>query len=186
MLYRDFYSREAVEVARDLLGCYLVRKTGDGELVGKIVETEAYCGEDDSACHAYVGKTERNETMYGEPGRTYVYLIYGIHELLNFVVAEKGVPEAVLIRAVEPVEGIEEMEENRGRENDLTNGPGKLTEAFNISLEDNGLDVTKRDSSIIVRERDCVGETVCSERIGVDEDSDLRFFIRGNKFVSTY
>lgn len=184
MLKRDFFSRNVVEVSKDLLGCFLVREIDDDRLVGKIVEVEAYCGEDDPACHAYVGKTDRNEVMYGEPGHAYVYLIYGIHRLLNFVVAEEGVPEAVLVRAIEPIEGIEEMIKNRRQEDDLTNGPGKLTEAFGISLEHNGLDVASEESSIYVERGEEVGDVGCSHRIGVNDDSELRFFVKDNGFVS--
>ncbi|PTD93913.1 DNA-3-methyladenine glycosylase [archaeon SCG-AAA382B04] len=184
MLKKDFFARNVVEVSKDLLGCFLVKEIDDKKLVGKIVETEAYCGEDDPACHAYGGKTDRNEVMYGEPGRAYVYLIYGVHELLNFVCARKGVPEAVLIRAIEPLQGKHVMAKNRGKKQDLTNGPGKLTEALGISREQNGLNITKKESSIYITEGDKIKEINCSPRIGVEDRSKLRYHIKRNDFVS--
>ncbi len=130
-LPRTFYARPAIEVAPALLGCLLHYRDGTIERVGRIVEVEAYCGESDRACHAYVGKTKRNETMFGPAGHAYVYLCYGIHHLFNIVCATKGVPEAVLVRAVEPVKNIEAG----------TNGPGKFTAAMGITTKDNGEDL---------------------------------------------
>ena len=134
-LGREFYARSVHDVARDLVGC-VVRH---GETAGRIVETESYHMEE-PACHAYAGVTARTRTLFGEPGRAYVYFSYGIHSLLNAVAEEEGVGAAVLIRALEPVAGIEVMRERRGvaRDEDLCNGPGKLTQALAIGLSLNG------------------------------------------------
>ncbi len=188
MLGKDFFRRNVVEVSKDLLGCFLVREKNQNMVVGKIVETEAYCGEDDPACHAFGGKTDRNKIMYGEPGHAYVYLIYGVHELLNFVTGKKGIPEAVLVRAIEPIDGVEQMKKNREVDDlkELTNGPGKLTEALSVSLKHNGLKITDKNNELYLKK----GEEISSEeisrskRIGVDDDSLLRFFITKNDFVS--
>jgi DNA-3-methyladenine glycosylase len=133
-----FYSRPVLEVARDLIGC-VVRH---GDTAGVIVETEAY-HETEPACHAFVGVTARNEVLFGPPGCAYVYFSYGIHALLNAVCEPEGVGAAVLIRALEPIEGIETMRERRGLERieDLCSGPGKLTQALGIGLDLNGSDL---------------------------------------------
>ena len=135
---REFFDRSVHEVARELIGCRLAV----GETAGVIVETEAYEASD-PACHAYIGRTARNEVLFGPPGHAYVYLSYGIHSLLNFVTEPEGTASAVLIRALEPTEGIELMRERRGR-NDLEglcSGPGKLTEALGVDLSLNGADL---------------------------------------------
>ena len=127
ILPRTFYAGDTLPVARALLGKKLVRKFRGKELSGIIVETEAYCGEADSACHAHRGKTPRNAVIYGQPGHAYVYFTYGMHYLLNIVTETEGNPGAVLIRAVLPLDGIQEMEARRKRHGDqLTNGPAKL------------------------------------------------------------
>ena len=135
---REFFNRSVHEVARELIGYRLAV----GETAGVIVETEAYEASD-PACHAYIGRTARNEVLFGPPGHAYVYLSYGIHSLLNFVTEPEGTASAVLIRALEPTEGIELMRERRGR-NDLEglcSGPGKLTEALGVDLSLNGADL---------------------------------------------
>lgn len=143
MLNRNFYARDTLQVARALLGKKLVRRIGSAELSGMIVETEAYCGESDSACHAHRGKTPRNAVMFGQPGHAYVYFTYGLHYLLNLVAEEEGNPCAVLIRAVLPLAGIEEMEVRRKKKGaELTNGPAKLCQAFGIDKSLNGCDLT--------------------------------------------
>lgn len=143
ILTRKFYAQDTVKVARTLLGKKLVRRTGGVELSGMIVETEAYCGCDDSACHAYHGKTPRNAVMFGHPGHAYVYFTYGLHYLLNLVTEKEGNPCAVLIRAVLPLTGIEEMEARRKRRGaQMTNGPAKLCQAFGIDKSLNGWDLT--------------------------------------------
>ncbi len=142
ILDRKFYKRDTVEVARSLLGKKLVRQINSSELSGMIAETEAYCGQADSACHAHRGKTKRNAVMFGEPGHAYVYFTYGMHYMLNLVTEEVEHPCAVLIRAVVPISGVEEMEGRRKRKGvDLTNGPAKLCQAFSINKDLNGWDL---------------------------------------------
>lgn len=152
-LGRDFYDRDTVIVARDLLGKYLVRVTGGVPLCGRITETEAYVGRMDKACHAYGYKrTKRTETLFAPPGTAYVYLIYGMYHCLNFVTEPEGEPAAVLLRGVTPVEGAEQMARNRFGHGcgDMTtyqkkhflNGPGKVCRAFDLTRAQNGLDLT--------------------------------------------
>jgi len=188
-LGRRFYSRDTIEVARNLLGKYLVRQIDRKRLVGKIVEVEAYRGVDDPASHAYRGETARNKLMFGEAGHAYIYLIYGKHHCLNVTTERVGVPGAVLIRALEPVAGIEFMKKNR-KSNDLvnlTNGPGRLTEAMGITKELNGWDLTKGETLFISeptrKESFCIR---AATRIGVKKgvDKPWRFYIEANKFVS--
>ncbi|MCJ7479294.1 MAG: DNA-3-methyladenine glycosylase [Candidatus Nanohaloarchaeota archaeon QJJ-7] len=181
---RAFFSRGPETVARELLGHRLVYETGE-RLSGRVVETEAYHGPDDPASHASGGKTERNSPMFEKPGTAYIYVSYGIHRMLNVVTGEAGEPSAVLIRAVEPLEGIERMKENRGVERqELCNGPGKLTEAFRISEEHNRTDLTGGD--LRIGEGEEVEDVVEDTRIGVSggEDMELRFYVKGNRFVS--
>jgi DNA-3-methyladenine glycosylase len=147
-LPRSFYSRPTVKVARDLLGQTLVHlQKVNGRtrrIAGVITETEAYCGEEDLACHARHGRTKRTAVMYGPPGRAYIYFTYGNHWMLNIVTQAQDEPHAVLIRAVQPSAGLELIARRRsGRaENEWTNGPGKLTQAFGIDSRHNGLDLT--------------------------------------------
>jgi DNA-3-methyladenine glycosylase len=143
ILTGKFYIRDTVKVARALLGKKLVRHLNGVELSGMIVETEAYCGQEDSACHAHRGQTPRNTVMFGRPGHAYVYFTYGMHYLLNLVTEKEGNPCAVLIRAVFPLGGIEEMEARRKKKGaQLTNGPAKLCQAFAIDKFLNGRDLT--------------------------------------------
>jgi DNA-3-methyladenine glycosylase len=194
-LLREFYLDPTIEVARALLGKLLVRETPQGRTSGRIVETEAYL-EGDPACHAVLREggrwvtkmTARNRQMFGPPGHAYVYLIYGNHHCLNVVTREEGVAEAVLIRAVEPVEGIELMRRRRGTTDDLNlaSGPGKLTRAFAIDMADNGADLTCSALSI-ERGREVPPEQVeARPRVGVNEGADQpwRFLIRGSRWVS--
>jgi DNA-3-methyladenine glycosylase len=164
----DFYARSVHDVARDLIGC-VVRH---GETAGRIVETESYHMEE-PACHAYVGLTPRTQTLFGPPGRAYVYFSYGIHSLLNAVCEDEGVGAAVLIRALEPVEGIDLMRARRGleRAQELCSGPGKLTQALGIGLADNGSSLL--DGPIEVLPRDSEPEIVVGERVGITKASDL-------------
>lgn len=143
-LPRSFFARHTLEVARDLLGTRLVRITEDGDRVaGVIIETEAYRGEEDQGCHARAGMTERTEVMYGPPGVAYVYFVYGMHWLLNFVTEREGFPGAVLIRALQPVEGWDRIAQRRGDqpESQWTNGPAKLCQALGVDGSFNGVDV---------------------------------------------
>ena len=135
---REFYARSSLEVARDLLGCILVHDHAVGGCCsGRIVETEAYTGLDDPASHAAkrIGRTDRNDPLFGPPGTAYVHLNYGIHWCLNAVAGAEGIPEGVLIRALEPLEGLEAMRVRRGGRPELTNGPGRLTQALAIGPE---------------------------------------------------
>jgi DNA-3-methyladenine glycosylase len=150
-LPRGFYDRPTLEVARDLLGKVLMRRTADGLTAGAIVETEAYIGESDPACHAAAGPTRRNAPLYGEPGRAYVYVAYGVHYMVNAVTERRGDPAAVLIRALEAIEGIDVMRTRRGSrrggseipDHELCRGPGNLTRAMGIALGENLADLTQ-------------------------------------------
>lgn len=143
ILDRKFYHRDTLRVARELLGRKLVRWFSGIELSGMILETEAYCGRADSACHAHRGKTQRNAVMFGSPGHAYVYFTYGMHYMLNLVTESEGNPCAVLIRAIMPLNGIEEMEIRRKKKGaQLTDGPAKLCQALLIDKSLNGWDLT--------------------------------------------
>jgi len=146
-LPRSFYDRPTLIVARELLGSILCRRVGALTLRARIVETEAYVGEEDLACHARAGRTKRTDPLYGPPGMAYVYLTYGMHHLLNAVTEAEGKPAAVLIRAVEPLEGIDWMEEARGvrAAHLLGSGPGKLAQAFGLDLDWNRSDLCGKD-----------------------------------------
>lgn len=180
-LAHGFYDRAVVEVARDLLGC-VVRH---GDTAGVIVETEAY-HMSEPACHAYVGLTARTSTLFGPPGRAYVYRSYGIHALLNAVCEPPEVGAAVLIRALEPLEGLDHMRARRGV-GDLCSGPGKLTQALGITLEDNGSDLA---AGPVVIEAPPPGwsevDVVAGTRIGITKAVELpwRFSVAGNRHVS--
>jgi DNA-3-methyladenine glycosylase len=186
-LKREFYNRSTLKVAKELLGKYLMVQK-DGHLVsGKIVETEAYIGFKDPASHAYRGMTPRNQVMFGHPGYAYVYLTYGMHHCLNLVTEKKGYPAAVLIRALEPDEGIQIMKRRRGRQKpkDLTSGPGKLCQALDIDRRLNGADLCAQ--IICVEERgEVVRRIATSSRIGVEEQKakKWRFYVKDNEFVS--
>jgi DNA-3-methyladenine glycosylase len=183
-LQKSFYDRGVVEVARDLIGC-VVRH---GECAGVIVEDEAY-HDSEPASHAFVGLTPRTTTLFGPPGRAYVYRSYGIHALLNAVCQHEGIGAAVLIRALEPIEGIELMRRRRGIERleSLCSGPGKLTQALGIELRDNGADLTRGPIVILPRPpawREV--EVVVDRRIGITKAPELpwRFSAAGSRFVS--
>jgi DNA-3-methyladenine glycosylase len=199
VLGRDFYDRPTLIVAQELLGKVLVHRTSAGVAAGMIVEAEAYIGEDDPACHAAPGPTRRNAPLYGPPGLAYVYLNYGIHYLVNAVTEAEGHPAAVLIRALEPVDGVRLMLKRRAPERrhidavDLCRGPGNLTRALGITLADNLLDLTLRPGSgqassrLYVEDRGMkVGEIASGARIGitVGVDRPWRFWVAGNRSVS--
>lgn len=185
-LNRNFYLRPTLDVARELLGKVFVYR--DKQLLsGRIVEVEAYIGQDDPACHARFGKTSRNAVMFGQGGFTYVYFIYGMYDMLNFVCEREGFPAACLVRALEPLEGIELMKKRRGTDDivRLTSGPGKLTRAFGLTVAQSGLDLVS--DGIYVADDGFVPDKIGqSPRIGIKTGLDLkwRFFIEGNKFVS--
>jgi DNA-3-methyladenine glycosylase len=178
-----FFDRSVQAVARDLVGCRLFY-AGCG---GTIVETESY-ERDDPACHAYVGLTKRTEVLFGPPGRAYVYLSYGIHSLLNAVAEPEGEAAAVLIRALEPSAGLEQMRARRGERpaTDLCSGPGKLTEALGIGLDANGTDLTADPFLLLPREPEWGGEIVAGPRIGITKavERPWRFCLAGSRHVS--
>jgi DNA-3-methyladenine glycosylase len=180
----DFYDRPVVDVARDLVGCVLAH----GGVSGVIVETEAY-HDSEPACHAHVGLTPRTETLFGPPGRAYVYRSYGIHALFNAVCEPEGIGAAVLIRALEPLEGIELMRARRGPVSDaeLCNGPGKLTQALGIELDHNRGDLAAGPVTLAARPpgwRDVV--LAAGPRIGITKATELpwRFCAAGSRHVS--
>ena len=180
----EYYARGVVDVARDLLGCTVVH----GECAGVVVETEAY-HDSEAACHAHVGLTPRTHILFGPPGRAYVYRSYGIHALLNAVCEPEGVGAAVLIRALEPVRGLDLMRDRRGldRVEDLCSGPGKLSQALGIDLELNGSSLVDGPIRIEPRPADHVAvEPFAGPRIGITKAVDLpwRFVAGGSRSVS--
>lgn len=188
-LPREFYDRATELVARDLLGAVLECETPDGLAAGRIVETEAYLGEHDLACHAAVGRTSRTAPLYGPPGIAYVYLIYGMYWCFNAVTRAEHEPSAVLVRALEPIEGIELMRRRRStarRDVDLTNGPGKLCLALGIDARHNWgrLDTPP----LLVRAGEAVPDAnvTVTPRIGITQSADwpLRWFVTDSPFVS--
>ena len=189
-LPRSFHEQSTIVVAKQLLGKYLVRKHPEGITIGRIVETEAYVGPQDLACHASKGRTTRTEVMFGPAGHAYVYFIYGFYNMLNLVTEAKDYPAAVLIRAVEPMDGINLMKERR-RSNalrQLASGPGKLCQAFGSDRSLNGADLC--GSVLFVEDRgEPAPKFVATPRIGVDyagkwKAKPFRFLIRGSEFVS--
>lgn len=177
ILKRDFYDRPTLDVARDLLGKVLIHRTLDGTTAGAIVEVEAYIGEDDPACHAAPGPTTRNAPLYGPPGVAYVYLNYGLHYMVNAVTEAKGSPAAVLIRALEPLDGLSLMHRRRrstnwrqGKpdvpEHQLCRGPGNLTCALGITLTENTRPLTR--TPLTIEDRGIVvGDVAWSPRVGI-------------------
>lgn len=186
ILPRSFYAGDTVDVARKLLGKILVHETPDGVAAGKIVETEAYL-QGDPACHASRGMTSRNRVMFGEPGHAYVYFIYGMYYCFNAVTAPAGVGEAVLIRALEPLQGIQLMRARRGRERlkDLCSGPARLVQSLGITREHNGVDLTCSQLYVCKGEAS-PGKFVTTTRIGIKEGAQmpLRFYLEGSPFIS--
>jgi len=190
-LRRSFYARPTLVVAEELLGKVLVHRTRAGVAAGMIVETEAYIGEDDPACHAAPGPTARNAPLYGPPGIAYVYLNYGMHYLVNAVTEAKGSPAAVLIRALEPIDGIALMTKRRAagtrplKQADLCRGPGNLTQALGITIKENRLDLTAGPLSIEDRGL-TPGRVSWGPRIGIRKAADRpwRCWIAGHASVS--
>ncbi len=186
-LSKDFYQSPTVQVARSMLGKILVHETAKGACAGHVVEVEAYLFENDPACHAARGKTARNAAMFGPPGTAYVYLIYGIYYCFNVVTAGEGVGEAVLVRALEPLSGIELMGRRRGNPNPrlLTSGPGRLCQAMAIGREQNSADLCT-GNLYLADDGQSSGEMVSKTRIGISvaESLPLRFYLAGNPYVS--
>jgi DNA-3-methyladenine glycosylase len=185
ILLRSFYARPAIEVARGLLGQILVH----GRTAGIIVETEAYLGGDDLASHSARGITNRTRVIFGPPGHAYVYFIYGMYECLNIVAEQVGQPGCVLIRALEPLAGLDLMQRRRPAAHkpvQLANGPGKLTLAMAITRRQNGVDVTRGPLVVRAPRAPSAFEIAVTPRIGITQCADLplRFLIAGNPFVS--
>jgi DNA-3-methyladenine glycosylase len=183
-MQREFYDRSVLEVAPDLIGCVVTH----GDCSGMIVEAEAY-HDSEPACHAFGGLTARTETLFGPPGRAYVYRSYGVHAMLNAVSEPAGVGAAVLIRALEPLTGLEQMRSRRGlsRERDLCSGPGKLTQAMGIWLDENGTDLSNGPIMISPRPAACRDPQITtSRRVGITKAAELpwRFCLHGSRFLS--
>jgi DNA-3-methyladenine glycosylase len=171
-LPRKFYNRPTLVVARELLGARLVHISNGKKLVGLITETEAYIGEDDLACHAKAGRTIRTDPMYGPPGHAYIYFTYGNHWMLNAVTEQEGFPAAVLIRAIQPMEGVDVMMERRlGRD---TFGPGKLTQALGITKSQNYVDLTEAASSLRIEAGVQVADKIVTigPRVGLNKTTE--------------
>jgi len=190
----DFYQNDAVTTAKDLLGKIIVREINGQKIMTKIVDTEAYMGAEDKASHAYNNKkTKRTKTMFGKGGLAYIYLIYGMYHCFNVVTAVKDDPHAILIRAVEPVEGLELIKKNRNIKSsnleDLTNGPGKLSQALKIDKSLHGCDLVKSNKLYLLDQENNDFKVVAAPRVNIDyaeeyKDKLWRFYIRGNKFIS--
>jgi DNA-3-methyladenine glycosylase len=190
----DFFARPCLEVAPDLLGAYLVHRLADGErLVGRIVEVEAYLGDgSDPGSHAHNGPTRRNQAMFGPPGRLYVYRSYGIHTCANVVCEAQGCGAAVLLRALQPIAGESRMRAARGLSagapgREIANGPGKLTQALGVTLDDYGRSLLRGRLSLRRPARsDPPAAVARSRRVGLSKGRALpyRFYVPGNEFVS--
>ncbi len=198
VLPREFFNRDPTIVGRELLGKLLIRREGQKLLAGRIVEDEAYLGAEDPAAHAYAGLTPRNAVLFGPPGHAYVYFIYGNHYCLNVSCMPEGLGEGVLLRAMEPVFGLEAMARARGLAlaasprtahlRRLSSGPGRMSEALSITrARDNGKDLTSRRSDLwFADDRYRPERIVATPRIGIRKavEQPLRFVIAGNPFVS--
>ncbi len=185
-LPRSFYLRPTLEIAADLLGKTIVYCRKDGIVAADIVEAEAYIGEDDPACHAAVGPTERNRVMYGKGGHSYLYFIYGMYNCFNIVTEKAGFPAAILIRGVEPVYGEEIMAANSPDGTKLlTNGPGKFCRAFGLTCEQNGIDLTGNEIYLLDRGIR-PSQIVTTPRIGIKKATDKlwRFYDAASKYAS--
>lgn len=188
-LPRSFFARDAVLVARALLGKIVVRTSAPAVTAGRIVETEAYLGEGDEAAHSFAGVTDRTRVIFGPPGHAYVYLSYGIHHCLNFVAESEGRAGCVLIRALEPLAGVEIMRSRRPRarrDRDLASGPGKLTAALGVTLADYGADLTHGDLTVHAPLDPSPPRILAGPRIGISKcrELPLRFCIEDNEHVS--
>lgn len=189
LLNRAFFDRPTLDVAPDLLGKIVVHKLDGHVLAGKIVETEAYLGNGDRAAHSARGRTRSTEVIFGPPGHAYVYLCYGMYECLNLIAEPDGEAGCVLIRALEPLVGIEQIQQRRPnakRLRDLASGPGKLTLALGVTRSRNGVDVTRGELTVRELREPEVFDIVQTTRIGISLSHDLpyRFYIKDNNFVS--
>ena len=196
ILKDEFFLDKTKNVAKNLLGKKIIRIIDNKKIVCRIVETEAYIGPMDKASHSFNNKkTKRTKTMYKKGGTIYIYLIYGMYHLLNIVTEKKNYPSAVLIRAIEPINGIELIKKNRSikskKEIDLTNGPGKLSQALKIDKSLNGKRLSKKNKIYIENSKNNIKDIdiVKSKRINIDyakewKDKFLRFYIKDNKFIS--
>jgi len=193
-LTKSFYRRELLKVAKDLLGKILVKSDGKNLFAGKIVEVEAYHGDFDEAAHSFKGITKRTQIMFEAGGYLYVYFTYGVHHCCNIVTGKKGQGTAVLIRAVEPVSGIDKMIRNRFKRKiknekemvNLTNGPGKICQAFRINRNHSGIDLNGNEIYVLNGQKINKNEIGTSRRIGITKSIDLpwRFFIKNNPYLS--
>ncbi len=194
----SFYCRSTLKVLEDLIGKVLVRKSEDGLTSGVIVEAEAYTGEDDPASYAFSGRTKRSEIMYGPPGRAFVHFTYGMHHMLNLVTEREEFPAAILIRALEPREGISLMKKRRQTEEliNLCSGPAKICQAFGIDRSHHGLSLFSSKSPIFINEgerrqkearrKEGKEELIWTSRIGIGEGKERlwRAYLKGNPFIS--
>ncbi len=191
ILEKRFYSRPADVVARELIGQVLVRETADGVTKGVIVECEAYLGRTDAAAHSYKGRTERTRVLFGEKGRAYVYLIYGMYRCLNVSSGPEGEPECVLIRALEPLTGLDLMARRRGRSRpeELCSGPGKLCTAMDIGAAQYGADMCSQTDGLWIERGGTALRVAVTPRINVDYAGEaagwpLRFVAEGSPWLS--
>ena len=189
LLDRAFFRRPTLDVAPDLLGKVIVHKLDGHVLAARIVETEAYLGKGDRAAHSARGRTKSTEVIFGPPGRAYVYLCYGMYECMNLVAEPDGEAGCVLIRAVEPLLGMDEMQRRRPKAKhprDLASGPGKLTLALGVTRQRNGVDVTRGELTVRAMRRPEPFEVVTTTRVGISVSQDLpyRFYIKDNEHVS--
>lgn len=198
LLGRDFFGRPTLTIARAMLGQLLVREIEGQRLVGRIVETEAYIGSEDTACHASKGRTPRTEVMFGPPGHAYIYLVYGLHYMLNLTTEAVGFPAAVLIRAIEPLAGLPVMRRYRHKADclaiepvNLTNGPGKLCQALAIDKTLNMIDLTAGQTLWLEQGEPIPNLAIAvGPRVGIayadphDRAAPWRFWLRNNRFVS--
>ncbi len=187
----SFYSRSTLKVLEDLIGKALVRKSEEGLTSGVIVEAEAYSGEDDPASYAFCGRTKRSEIMYGPPGRAFVHFTYGMHHMLNLVTEREKFPAAILIRALEPREGISLMKKRRQTEElfNLCSGPAKICQAFGIDRSHNGVSLSSSRSPLFIKEgerrKEGREELIWTSRIGIGEGKERlwRAYLRGSPFI---
>lgn len=193
IIQREFYSCDTIEVSKNLLGQILVRETDEGITSGIIVETEAYLGEKDPAAHSYKGRSDRVRAMYGDSGCAYIYLIYGMYQCFNITSGKKGLPEAILIRALEPIDGVDLMKKRRNTDKitNLCSGPGKLCMAMDIGKSLYGCDLTDRKSGLWIECGNTIADSdiIASKRINIDyageaKDYLWRFTVKDSKFIS--